>query len=140
MRLVTESYNKLKPPNTGPFKEIKFSPSIITIDEDWIQGTVSIDPATLAPLVKFAERLTVYMSNEPVDKRGDEVDEARGQTTIDEFVDTPLEYTVDRIVRHVGERDSHWYVVHWYDYTPADDTVEQPRQSLNNSLLSIGAK
>lgn len=44
----------------------------------------------------------------------------------EKFADAPCEYVVDRFVRHVSEGGNVRYVVHWYDYTPAENTVEPP--------------
>lgn len=80
-RLATQSYNKLIPPKTEPFKVIELSPRIITTDEDGTRNTVSIDGATLVSPAKFADRQIVYMPEQPVNERDEKVDEGGRQTT-----------------------------------------------------------
>lgn len=93
-------------PKTGQFRVIKVLPTKTTIDEDGIRNTVIISSTTLAPLTKFAERPIVYMTSEPVDNRGDDVNTGKGQTTEEEFDAAWREHAVDHIVRHVGGGDT----------------------------------
>lgn len=48
------------------------------------------------------------------------------KTTADVFSDVALEYTVNYILRHVGEGDNIRYIVHWFHCTPVDDTAKPP--------------
>lgn len=75
----------------------------ITIDEDGILNTVSIDRATLVPLSRFEKRQRVHTPDKPIDKLDERVEERKGHTTTEEPVDAPSEYPVDLIVRHVGK-------------------------------------
>lgn len=45
------------------------------------------------------------------------------------------EYIVNRILPHVGRGDIVKYVVHWYGYTQADDTVE-PRAQIPEHFIT----
>lgn len=80
-------------------------PTTITIDEEGIQNTLSIDLATLAPSAKYGERQLVYTPDELADKRDDKVDEKIGQTAAEQIANAQCEYAVDCIVPHVGECD-----------------------------------
>lgn len=99
--LATESYNKLMPPETGPLKLIEFlrTSITITIDEDGIQNSVSIDLATLVPTAKIAERQIVYTSKEPADKPINEVNDGGGQIIAKGFAEALQECAGDWIVR-----------------------------------------
>lgn len=110
----------------------------ITTDEDGIRNYVSIRRATLAPSAKYGKRQLVYMPNEPVNERDDKVDEIGGQTTAEKVANAPCEYTVDCILHHVGEGDGVRYLVRWYGYASADDTVDPPEHIPNILLHAIG--
>lgn len=64
--LVTEAYNKLMPPETGPFRVIEVPPTTISIDAVGTGNTVSIYKATLAPSAKFIEQQNLFTPKEPV--------------------------------------------------------------------------
>lgn len=74
---------------------------------------------------KIAERQNEYTRNDPVNKR-DDVIEGREEPNTAEPDDAPREYRVTRIVRHISEGDNVRFVVRWYGYTSADDTVKPP--------------
>lgn len=79
---------------------------MITVDENRIRNTVSIDRASLAPSAKNAKHYDEYAPNQLDDKRDDNVDTREGQPTADELAGAPREYAMDRIVCHVDERDN----------------------------------
>lgn len=72
---------------TGPYKVIEVWPTAITIHEEGIRNTVSIDQTALVPSAKLAERPIIYKPDEPDNKRDDKVDEGGGHTTADEIAD-----------------------------------------------------
>lgn len=72
------------PPKTGQFKVIEVSLTTSTIDEEGIRNIVSIDRATLAPLVKITKQQNEFTPIELFDKRDNKVDESEGQTTAEE--------------------------------------------------------
>lgn len=78
------------------------------------------------PSAKIAERQKVYTPIEPVDKRGDEVDEGEGRTTKEEVTDSLRCYAADFIVCHVFEDDIFLHVVRCHSYKPADGTIKTP--------------
>lgn len=80
----------------------------------------------MAPSANFAEPQVVYTADEPVIRRDDRVDEGGGQTIAEEFAGVWHEYVVNRIVRHMDEGDKTQYAVHWYSYTPMNDTIKRP--------------
>lgn len=47
-----------------------------------------------------------------------------GQDSAEDLTEAPFEYTVDHIVRHVGEGENVKYIFPWYGYMPADDLVD----------------
>lgn len=67
-----------------------------------------------------------------MDKLKNKVYKIRGQTTREKLGDTPLQYTVDRIVRHVGEGDKVRSVVRCCGYISGDPTVEPPEHIREN--------
>lgn len=42
----------------------------------------------------------------------------------------PREYTVDKIIRHIGLGRNIKYVIRWYGYSSEDNTIEPPRRIL----------
>lgn len=49
--LGRESYNKLHSRTTGPFRNVSVHINTVTIDEDVVQNTLSVDRVTHAPLI-----------------------------------------------------------------------------------------
>lgn len=88
------------PKETVPFKIIEVSLTTITLNEDGIWHTVSIDQATLAPWEKFAERKLLYITLKAVDEEDDRVDKTGGKYTAEDLTDKLHDYGVDRIVCH----------------------------------------
>lgn len=111
------------PPKTEPFKIIEVSPMKITINEDRIRITVSIEEAALAPLARYAERQLVFTPDEPVNERDDNVEKPGGQSTKEEIINAERECAFDRIVHRVNDCGNIWYLVHWCGYNSADATV-----------------
>lgn len=66
------------------------------------------------------------MPDEPVNKRDNKGDEGGGQTTTGVLADAPHEYAVDLILRHVVKIHNILSILHLYDYTSPDNTVEPP--------------
>lgn len=133
-RQATESYNQWMSHKTGTFKVIQLSSKTIRIDGGRIRNTVSIDQTTLAPLMKFAERQLLYMSDESVDKQDDRIDKGGGKSTAEAFADRPWEYPVYCIVGHEGEGHSARYILPGYGYAPAGHMVEPPEHTSENFI------
>lgn len=125
-RLATDSYSKLMPPETVPFKILKLSPTTVTIDEDGVRNSISINQATLAPSAKFAERQFIYKTVSPANEPREKVKKGRGKTNVEELDDVPGEYTVHCIVQQFAEHRNVKDVGLWYSYTAASDTVRAP--------------
>lgn len=134
--LPTELYNSLTPPKTGQFMVVKLFQRNIKIHEERIRNTVSIDQATLATLSRMVEWQNEYRPNEPVYKRGDEIDEGEGQTTAEALVNAPREYAVDCSLCRSGDGEIIGYVVRQISYTTADDTIKPFEPRLEH--LNIG--
>lgn len=69
--LANESYQKLRSPQTGPFKVMEVSPTTLSRMKMEIKIPISIDQATLLSATKIADREFEYSPNEAVDKRDD---------------------------------------------------------------------
>lgn len=65
------------------------------------------------------------------------VDDGGGQATAIDLAGGPCKDAANRIVLPEKKGDSPRYFVHWYDYTPAQDTFD-PCTSPNTLLLPIG--
>lgn len=132
--LTTASYNQLMPSKTGHFQVVRVSPTTITIDQDGIRNTVSINRSTLAPSTKYAKRQILYGPDEQVHKwaiKSTKVENRVLQKSPDALPECP----VSRIVCHVGESDSVQYTLCWYGYTVEDDTSE-PSEHINEHFVS----
>lgn len=84
---------------------------MLTIEEDGIRSTISIDQATLAPSAKNLQVHDEYAPKDPVDELYDKISAGEGQPAADEIADKLRDYAAERIVRHVGEGDNVRYVV-----------------------------
>lgn len=82
----------------------------------------------------------IYTPDKIVDKREYRIEASGGQTTIEELGEELRKYEIDGNMRHVREEDKDRYVVRWYAYTPADDTVYPPGQLPNTSKFAIGVQ
>ena len=107
---------KLSYRTTGSYKVLKANDSTVTIEQDGLQVTVSLDPVTVDPVkgsgryLNGEEHSTSLGYNPPGDM---------AQETLDP------EYVVERIVDHEGTGDALRYRVRWYGYAAKDDTWEK---------------
>lgn len=107
----------------------------MTIDEDGISNTVSVDRSTSGPTA----------TKTPAENNSTQGDENNTERKEKSAVDTrleeenvpkvPREYSMDRIVRHIGKDDSFKQVVHWYSSMPADNTLE-PSNPFSDHLIT----
>lgn len=85
------------------FRIIEVSASTITIDEDRIRNTAKIDRTILVPSCKNVKSHDKQTPNQPFHEREEAVGAREEQLTAYKLADTPIEYAVDGIVRHIGK-------------------------------------
>lgn len=105
----------------------KVAPTTVTIDEDGIRNSVSVDRATASPTAKK----TPTKDNSP--KTYKTKCEQEETYTVEQkwkkkYRSYPQEYAEDCIVRYVGRGYTVKYVVRQYGYRPVNDTLEPPAQ------------
>lgn len=172
--IETSTYNKLQQRMTRPFCIMSVQPHTITVDENEISNTISIDRIAHAPTVNTNDttaQTNAHQSEEssPFSNSAEsasELDQALKQRVIpvkpnyeEQPPETPQqqhiatrllsntspdntesqpdkpketahnarnEYVIDNVIQHIGNRRNVKYVVRWYEYKPADGTVEPP--------------
>ena len=146
-KLAKRKRYKLMFKKTGPFKIVATDSHTVTIDEDGLHNTVSIDRISPAPTDESttAEQITEPAHRPTTNQHSDVTDDntssppenvTQGQRTNEEssapgpeFSDNPAEpeqYAVEKIIGHKGNRRNRRYVVRWYGYSSDFDTVEPP--------------
>ena len=120
---------KLLPKSTGPFLVTKANADTVTIEEDGLQNTVSIDrvwkdESSTANPVRESER---EVSADPEGPHGDELIEEDPEMG-------PDHYAVDKIVGHEEGPTGMLYKIRWYGYSPRDDTME-PEENIPTNFI-----
>lgn len=122
--LATEWYRKLLSTKTGMFVVIEVTLTTVVIDEDGICNTVSLNRPTVAPTTKETPTQDEKMQTEEKEAEREEKHTGDTRTEEENIANALREYSVDRKVSHVGRGNNVKYVVGWYGYTAADDTVQ----------------
>ena len=107
---------KLSYRTTGPYKVLKTSDSTVTVEQDGLQVTVSLERVTVDP-VKGSGR---YLNGEGHSTAlGENPHGDTAQGTLDP------QYVVERIIDHEGTGNALRYRVRWYGYGAEEDTWEE---------------
>ena len=108
---------KLLPRATGPFEVKSASEDTVTVEQDGLLNTISIDRVTKVPSTTPAHTRS---SEATEDSRRPLPDETDGG----EQEPPPEEYAVDRIVGHKYTSEGMLYQVRWFGYSAEEDTWE----------------
>lgn len=113
---------------TCPCRIVWVQKNTVTIDEEGIPNTVSVDRVIHEPSItdQTQHASTSAQTKLNFTKDGSTSDVCDNYTDKDEHV-------VDRIVRHIDNGDNHRYVVRQYNYGPKDDTMSQ--STIYNNIL-----
>ena len=107
---------KLSYRTTGPYKVLETNDSTVTVEQDGLQVTVSLDRVTVDP-VKGPGR---YLN-------GEGHSTALGEKPHGDTAQGTLypEYVVERTIDHEGTGNALRYRVRWYGYSAEEDTWEE---------------
>ena len=111
---------KLLPKTTGPYKVIRSTPDTVTISQDGLENTISIDRVTVAPSRSTPRAVTADPTGpNQLDDTPEESSGENGQDT----TPTQDEYPIEKIVTHHATDEGIKYQVRWLGYTAAEDTL-----------------
>lgn len=132
-QLATGAFHKLVPHSTGSFGVINFQTHTVTIYENVIENKVTIDRVVHTPNIPRQQ----YTGRNPFSCNPN--DGSRHAQTkpkrSDDHAAIP-ENVVYRIVRYVGTGSDTKYVVQWYEFMTANDTLELS-EHIPQHLISV---
>lgn len=127
-----------------PFRVNAVCPHSHVTDKHGIVNFIATDRATRAPhterpvlIENKSTRQQVNRSPKPsLQSAQCQLNTARAEEAQDG--NTTLEYSVDRIVKHVSTSDNTGYVVQLHEYTAKDDTVKPPEHIPHLFIHAVG--
>lgn len=129
--LSTESYSQPLSAKFAPFIVVKIWPNTVTMKENKIWGSVSTNWAALAALLN-----TTQKHHSPpkriIGRKDDKIDKNSRQTPADESTQVPWKHCVDYVEHQISQGTNDEYVIHWYSYAPADDTVKPEEHKVDH--------
>lgn len=137
VRLANAPLSKTMPSMVGLFKIVLPAPDTVTIFENDIHNTVSIDGVTHDPSIIQADeagarRLQWDASTLPATP-------SSGKPTYS--TDSPMHtYSIERVVRHIGAGEKMRYAVGWHSHRPTGDTTEPLHHILHNFIAQYRKK
>lgn len=124
----------------GPVNVIDVPPKTVTMDEDKIRNEVSVDQDTVAPTARNTPSGESFTQSNNTTAECDQPYAIDSNPDGENVAEEPREHAVDRIVRHVCEQDKNRYVLHSYDNTSAEDTVERPENIPTHFISRYGPR
>ena len=107
---------KLLPRSTGPYEVTKTTGDTVTIKQDGLLNTVSIDRVALAPAPATRETTRTVTADPEGPFAEQQVEEDEEPIAV--------EFAIDQVVGHEFTPDGMKYKVRWYGWTAKDDTME----------------